>query len=310
MLKHAEKEYDELRFGDEEAWLGARNKFVGSSEVAALYGLGYASQSPYAIWLQKTQGVRIPIDADQLKVMNIGKMAEPLIRAVWEQEDGRPIQFDTVPVVRRSRRFPCIGATIDGWVEGDDGPEVTELKFIGVHQRSEFKDTIPHKYTIQIQHQLACTGWDRGWLYAMCANETFRYEVPRHEGIIEQIVNRCEWFMDLCERNIAPPVDGTEATAAAILAQFPVPEPKEVIELPSDFEAIGERLELVKEDLKKLEEEHRELTSKVKAAIGTAEIAYTSAGGYAWHWRKQGKSRALYPTKVDRFEILKHKVRK
>lgn len=302
-------QFDEIVCQTDREWLGHKRRFVGSSESPALFGLGYSNQSPYAMYVEKTTGKGVEFDAETLRVMELGKLAEPFARSVFEFSTGHKVYCDEGKVIRKSRRWPFMGATIDAWIEPNGEPEVVELKFIGIHQRWDFaQGAIPHKYMIQLQHQLACTGWKRGWLMALCANESFMFQVEPHDRIVEAVVNKCEWFMGCVQNRNPPPVDGTDATAKALMAQFPEPVPSEVVALDGEFDRIGKSLERIKQRRKRAEEAETMLSNRIRAAIGNAEIGYTPSG-HAWKWGKRGRSRALISVSANRPEIRDHQVK-
>jgi len=296
--------FELVRLSDENEWLAEKKFVIGSSESAGLFGLGYSCQSVYAMWLEKSKDVRVPFGDDIQRVLQYGKLAEPFLRESFMYETGRPLRWDDGYCLRRSIDYPFLSATLDAWIEQGNESEAVELKFLGVHQRYEISQGVPNKFMIQIQHQLACTGWEKGWLFGMCANEPFIYEIPRHDKMIKAIVSRASWFMELVDAGTPPDIDESDATSKAILSQFPSPTPKTVAVLPERYDRFGAMLERVKGRRKRVEDIERKLASTIKAGIGNAEYGVTP-NGLAWKWGARGKTRALTAVSALHPEILK-----
>lgn len=283
-----------LRFGDEEAWKAERRYRIGSSEIAGILGLGYADQTPYTIWLEKVEGKRLPKGADWEKLMAVGQAAEPFLRELFRIHTGKQCFFDVEKTVRINDQFPAFGASLDGWCEEPDGSHaVVELKFIGIFQRDEYSlDELPEKYTLQLQHQLAVTGAEKGWLVAVCGNEPIIREVYRHDRLIDAMHRNAEQFLSLVESKTPPPVDGNEATTKAIALRYNEPEADGVIQLPESFVGHPARIAELDATLKDAEEEMIRLKNEIRERMGNAEYAFTP-DGETFSWKVSGRSRTF-----------------
>jgi putative phage-type endonuclease len=285
------------RFDTREEWLAARRLVVGSSDAAALFGYGYSCQSIYSIWLEKTEGIAPTPTEDDQRRFDYGHMAEPFIRSVFEYEQNLTVHSDPSMTIRVSKEHPFMGASLDGWCVDEDGEAVTELKFLGVHQRNEVKDGIHDKFAIQIQHQLAVTGWKNGYLCVLVGNEPFIHKVPRNERIIQAIRKQSELFWKTVENRVPPEIDGSEATAKAVVMQYPPRDDESTVELPEKFNEIVASMESHTAKKKEHEELARQEKSRILAAMEGADIGYV-VGGVTVANRKHGKGRRL--KKLDR----------
>lgn len=292
------------RFKDRSEWLAARRLVVGSSDVAALFGLGYACQSIYSIWLEKTEGIAVEPGEEDQRRFDYGQMAEPFIRSVFEYESNLTVQSDPDMTIRVSKEWPFLGCSIDGWVEDEDGPAVTELKFLGSHQRHEVKDGIHDKFAIQIQQQLAVTGWSHGYLSVLIGNEPHIHRVERNERIIQTIVNRSGQFWKMVENKTPPEVDGSKATEQAIIMEHPPRDDESFAELPDEFNEVVAAMEEHAAEKKRHEELERQQKSRIRKALDGADIGYV-VGGVTVANRKWGNGRRIQKLKRPPLSLRK-----
>jgi predicted phage-related endonuclease len=61
-----------------EDWLAARTTFIGASETAAIFGQGYASQSPFSVWASKVHPDAKPDEKESRRLQN-GTDMQPII---------------------------------------------------------------------------------------------------------------------------------------------------------------------------------------------------------------------------------------
>ena len=286
-------DFQTLIFGDEEAWLKERRARVGSSEIGGILGLGYADQTPYTIWLEKTTGQRLPKDSSFEELMAVGHAAEPFLRECFKIKTGKTCHFDEQKTVRISKQFPAFAASLDGWCDGDDeSHEVVELKIIGWHMRSEYTaDELPLKFTLQVQHQMAVTGAKNGWLFAMCGTEMILRHIPRHDRLIEGMHKHAEAFLKLVETKTPPEVDGNPATTKAITLYSGEPQVGKIAAFPQEFATYAEELEALKEARKEAEERETLLKNKMRSLMGDAEWGYLPDGtAFSWKQTKVGRT--------------------
>lgn len=297
-----------LAFGDEASWLGERRARIGSSEIGGLLGLGYADQTPYTIWLEKTTGQRLPKDASFGELMAIGHAAEPFLRECFRIKTGKVCHFDTEKTVRVTDRFPAFAASLDGWCDEDDGSQaVVELKMIGMHMRADYvADELPLKFTLQVQHQMAVTGAANGYLFAMCGTEVIIRHVPRHDRLIEGMHKHAEAFLALVKSGTPPEVDGKLATTKAITIHSGEPVPKKIVSLPAEFEGVSRRIADLQMAEKDAAEECTRLKNQVRSFMGDAEWAY-EPDGTTFSW-KQGKGARTFRVAKAPAEVRLHQL--
>lgn len=160
--------------GSEEAWLRERQNYICASEAANLIGVGFRDN--VSVWEDKI-GIGKPIEQNEL--MEKGKKAEAHIRDLWAIDHEVEVYDGTHVVCVRTDMLDVNGnsfmsATLDGWfIDSDGEPCILEIK------RSEspkvfLKDECPQRYTAQIFHQMAVTGFKKACLVAhICWAENY-----------------------------------------------------------------------------------------------------------------------------------------
>lgn len=139
---------------DRAAWLEERRKGIGSSDAAALVGLGWSD--PYRVYLSKTQPVgdgELPDDGPLLRGIEL----EPLVAAKYSAAmDTELLSWGSVAHPDR----PWQRASVDR--RRKDTPDVVvELKTtlaFGDGWGAPGTDRVPLDYFVQVQHQLGVIG--------------------------------------------------------------------------------------------------------------------------------------------------------
>jgi putative phage-type endonuclease len=257
-------------YKSEADWVEARKNGIGASESAILFGQGYAGSSPYKLYCDKL-GL-IETDKEELKFIRIGKMMEPVLRLLFQEEHSLPCFNLGGNHTFRSKAFTFMTASLDGLVIDFDGLGVIELKNIHYFNRDEWQDgTGPLKYQIQLQHQLAVTGLKYGYLFGLVGGqESFCHRINRNDGFIEKaLIPACKKFFDCMQSQTPPNIDGSEATAKALKLLHPDDDGSEVM-LDDRFVDLDLRLQEIKTSKKGLDVEQKAIENEMRAAIGAS----------------------------------------
>lgn len=214
--------------------LEERQKWVGASEVAALFG---ASRflTKFELWHRKAGNIPAP-DLDGNERVQAGRHLEPAIASwaasKWEWPIRNVTDYSPHPTVEG------LGASLD--FETQDG-EPVEIKLIdSLVFRDEWqaeRDTIldaPLDYLLQVQAQLACRPKaERGWLVTCVGgNRLYRMEIERHKRIIARIEGDVSMFW-ASVREGREPKPNFQADAATIAMLYAGTGP-EVVDLTSN----------------------------------------------------------------------------
>jgi putative phage-type endonuclease len=183
-----------------------RSTFVGGSDIGAIVGVS-ERRTALDVWEAKLK-LAEPLDESTARMLRHRSRLEAAVLDAFEED--RP----DVRIVARNVRAslntdPPFSAQIDAI--GAIGVErvVVEAKTAADRMRyswGESVDEIDAGYIAQVQWQLACTGYDRGFLAAMIGidGELRVYEIVRDQTIIDYLQNEAVAFWSLVESRTPP----------------------------------------------------------------------------------------------------------
>lgn len=275
-----------MEANDTEAdWLESRKTGIGASEVAAVFGCGYAGTSPITVWAAKTGGPQVEFDEAALKRMNRGKRLEPYIAAEFAEETGLETVDPGDYTIYRSVVHEWLFATLDRWCwHPEHGAIPVELKAVNGRFRGDWDEEQepPLKYNIQTQVQMAVTGASHCYLVGLVGGDELVIRlIARNDRFIDAMMIRLEEFWGYVQRKEMPPVDDSAATAAMLGMIYPHDSGAEV-GLPDDFIEMDRELLELKDQRKQVETKIDGIENRIKAAIGEATRGYLPSGSYTW----------------------------
>ena len=269
----------------EAEWKEARKSGIGASEVAAIFGCGYANQSPLTIWASKTGTAEAPIDEATLRMFKRGHKLEPVIASEFEDETGLLAIDPGDYTIFRHLTVPFLFATLDRFcLHPEHGPIPVELKAVNGRFRGDWNEDEepPLKYNIQCQVQMACTGASHCYLVGLVGGDELVIRlIERNDRFIETMYKRLEEFWGYVQLREMPPVDASEATRSMLGLIYPKDSGAEV-SLPDDFIELDRELLEVKDKIKVLESRENIIENQIKAAIGEATRGCLPVGSYTW----------------------------
>lgn len=201
-------------------WHAARARVVGASEVAALFDASPYT-SAFTLWQVKARRIPPPPVAHERAAW--GLRLEAAIAEAAAEREGWTIERAGHLVHPRE---PGMGATLDFIVTTPSpaGPGALEVKNVDwmQHRRGWTDDEPPPHILLQLQAQLAVTGFKWGCVAALVGgNELRLYRYEARPKLIAEIERRVAAFWRSVEQNRPPPVDGSESTGAALRALYP-----------------------------------------------------------------------------------------
>jgi putative phage-type endonuclease len=295
----------------EKDWLIARRSAIGASEAPIILGVS-PFKRPMELFAEKLEVVERDAETDG---MRWGKILEGPVAEHYAAVTGRRLRDPGRYTLRRSRAVPWMVATLDREIVSApydlldpatgmrtpterQVPAPLEIKTT-VFRAEDWTDEPPVDVLVQVQHQLAVTGWAWASVAVLIAGRTFRwYDVPRHEPFITKLIEAELVFLAHLRTKTLPRIDGTPGTKAALRALYPQETPGLVVNLPAEgMEWDTQRLRAIAE-LKICEEIKDEAENKLRAALGEAEMGVLPDGTTYTYKASERKGYVVQPTVV------------
>ncbi|HXT81415.1 MAG TPA: YqaJ viral recombinase family protein [Acetobacteraceae bacterium] len=207
-----------------EEWLANRMRYVGASETAALWGVQPAyALSHYALWHVK-RGLAEPPKVEGKRI-TWGNRLEEVVALAAAEEEGFEVSKGRYAICDDC---PGMAASLDFEITADpkgefSGPGVLETKNVDwlIHRRSWTDGEPPLHILLQLQQQLACTGWQWGAVASLIGGNELRvYRYAARPALIAQIKARVAAFWS---SKMPPPVDGSDSAAHVLRELYPEP---------------------------------------------------------------------------------------
>jgi predicted phage-related endonuclease len=179
--------------------------------------------------------------------------------------------------------FP-MGALLDAWTMDPDQTGI-EAKTASAWLAGDWEDDIPVQYMVQIQHQMACTGWSHFYAAAIVGNKFVCHRVPRDEELIALITDKeRDFFWDHLVARVPPDPDGSESSSDAIKRLWPNSKAADPIPVLDDPEV--ERLAMVYQALGKqikgLEKDRDEVGNRLRVVLENKERLISRSKQINW----------------------------
>jgi putative phage-type endonuclease len=262
--------------------LSIRSTGIGASEAAAALGVD-PYKSSFALWCEKVGDLE-PADLSDVEAVEWGNRLEPVVSQAFADRTQRIVEHNEEQVTERSEEYPFMLATLDSIqiCPKHFGYGALEIKVTNAYLAGEWDDGPPLRAQIQLQHQLAVADLEWGSVAGLIGgNRLVWYDMDRHEDFITAMIAKEAAFWESVEKRIKPPVDGSEATAAAIRALYSTAN-GESVHLPCEATEWDHELVACKARIKAEEGVKKELETR-KAAIGEAEFGVLPSGErYKW----------------------------
>jgi putative phage-type endonuclease len=281
---------------DRAAWLEERRKAIGASEVAAILGISPWS-SQWDIWADKTGRVEAWEGNDATR---LGNSFEAAVLDVAEAELGKLERNVSVPAIGLPLISTCDAITVNterpveakttglvGPVYGDWGDEGT--------------DHVPDNYLVQVHAQLICTGADVGYLFALIPGRgVVKYEIATSPLAHQQIGNiLSDWW----ERHIVQGVEPSRDKASFEVVKRLRKTPNKVVVLPEHCGDLLSSREVIKEEIKALESQLKNIDKNLLLELGDAEEGVCPVTGRSISYYSQ--HRKGYTVEPCDFRVLR-----
>lgn len=282
-------------------WIQTRKRYIGASEVACLYGVGYTSL--YDLYCDKA-GLLPHEERDESEWLYWGKKIEPLIiDGLRERKGIVAVPWDQSQFVPNDA-CDGLGCTPDALIYGSHGePEgVCEIKNVGEYLSSEWKEGVPLRFQCQCQAQIATMHADYAIVAALVGgNRLVTHRIERHQAFIDDLYRRVADFWRMIESGEMPTPDGSKYTTECLKLLHP-DDNGETVQLGDDFAALAEESAALGRVIKDAEARKAEIDNQVRAAIGDATFGMLPSGA-KWSWKTQ--ERKAYQVEASSSRVLR-----
>jgi predicted phage-related endonuclease len=293
--------------------------FIGGTSAAALAGVNPPNWSqPIDVWLELTGQAPPKV---QTRMMAMGHLMEQLVADLFTEATGFTLRKPAARPERTcsylhpeggctatlSREYPWAGAHLDRWSSdgasfeakwamGKDewGPglgsgTLEAPVIIPARDDPEYRPRVPLRYAVQVQHGLAVTGRELGYLAVLLGYGDFRwYALWRDDAMIANLMELEERFMrENVAAGVPPSPDGTEAYGRHLRRRFDSDDGSEAVATPEQ-QALVRHLRVARHLREGAERDEAMAAQLVQTSMGST--AKLIGPGFSVSWRK-GKPR-------------------
>jgi len=261
---------------DREEWLKWRRRGIGSSDAAAVAGLS-PWKSPMAVWLEKTS--QVP-DEPETEAMYWGKRLEDLVAEEFTRRTG--LRTRRRKAILQHREHPFMIADLDRVVVGTGYP--VECKTTSQYMQDAWEaDKIPDHYMIQLQHQMAVVGAEKGFFAVLIGGREFRwFQIERDEELIGYLIEIERRFWELVEARTPPEPDGSEAATEMLKHLYPEARPDSRTILPEEAKQFLADYDEARAVVEKWQRRMDEAANRLKALLGDHEVGLLGDRRVIW----------------------------
>lgn len=264
-------------------WLGCRRDGIGSSDVGTILGVN-PFDTPYQLWRRK-KGLDAP--KSETFAMKAGHYLEDAVSLFYQDETGNEIIKSSKGdwlAVDDTRNYLRVSPDRTFWLpnmpHNDRNKGILECK---TTQREINADDVPQHWFCQLQYQLGVMGYEKGALAWLTAGRNFGYRDfafdPDFYGWLIEEVDK--FWTD----NIIGNKEPEPTSVGDVLVKFPRSIMGKSLVGNEELFSTCNRLREVKEQLKGLDTEKRELEDKIKIAMGDCEVLVSEQGEKLATWK-------------------------
>jgi len=259
-------------------WLDWRKKGIGGSDASVVCGIS-RYKSPVELWLEKTN--QLP-DSEAGEAAYWGTRLEALVRTEFTKRTG--IEVNLVNQFLRSERYPFMLANLDGECSHHThGKCIFEAKTSGAYRESEWNETIPDEYMLQLQHYMAVTGYIGAYIAVLIGGNIFRWKfIERDDEIIAMLIRLESEFWECVQALTPPPLDGSTSSVKFLSERFPDSIPLSKIKLPDEAVELIRNYDDACEKLNTYTERKLTAENLLKQMIGENEAGFVGDRIITW----------------------------
>ncbi|GAA2803506.1 YqaJ viral recombinase family protein [Streptomyces showdoensis] len=264
-------------------WHAVRATGIGGSDIVAICGLNEYT-SPLEIWLKK-RGETVPRRHDPVlsEAAEMGHELEPFVASRFTKRTGLPA-IDNPGTLRLPSR-PHMLVNLDRATVENDEMGVLEIKTRSSYALKDWIDETPGEVQVQVQWQLALTGWNFGYSAASIGGQrTIVHRIERDQQMIDNLIAIGDEFWGWVQTGTRPPLDGSHATGQLLDHLHANPVEQIVVADPAEVEKWLKIRATAKEQAEAADIAITEAENHLKAIAGDATDVHIR-GELAYSWR-------------------------
>ena len=257
-------------------WLQLRKTGLGGSDAGAVCGLNPYS-SPVIVFRDKTCE---ETEEQEGEILRQGRDLEDYVAQRFMEASGLKVRRSNF--MYRSKEHPFMIADVDRLVAGEDAG--LECKTVSAYSADQWKDgDIPLHYLIQCYHYMSVLNKKTWYIAAVILGRGFTYRKLVWDddliaGIIEAEKNF--WYRHVVP-GVIPDPDGSEICDEVLNQYFHTAGKKDLLKL-TGFDEKLERREKIAAEIKKLQEEQKQIEQEVKLFMKDHERAANDRYRITW----------------------------
>lgn len=265
-------------------WLKLRQTGIGGSDAGIILGIN-KWKSLIQLYFEKTQPeLKQEIDNEAIYW---GNVLEDTVAKEFTKRTGKKVR--RVNKMFRHPEHKFMIGNIDRAVVGERA--VLECKTTSAYNKDAWNDDeIPETYIVQVQHYLAVTGYEKGYIAVLIGGNNFVWkEIERDEELINIIIQEEKNFWEnYILGDEIPPVDGSASTTEFIKYKYKDSVDAQIV-LDKEDESLIEAINKYKEEEKNIKQQIREYENRIKHKLG--ENQYGMSQKYQVSWKPQKASK-------------------
>ena len=254
--------------------IATRNRFlkIGSSDAGAVCGLD-PHNSPLKPFFRL---IGEPISQEENDAMLLGTLLEDDVAEVFERKTGFPTKRRNAMLGHPEHTF--MAANLDRLTKDDTGRWVPlEIKTANGWKADAWTDgAVPEHYQLQVQHQLAVTDADHGWICVLIGGQVPRWSrIDRDDALIANLIDlEADFWYNHVLTRIPPQVDGREATTEVLKRLYPEATAGHSVIL--DAEAVEQirRKQALADQIDQLTQDYEAIRNAFRVKLADAEAGY------------------------------------
>lgn len=260
-------------------WLISRQQGIGGSDAGAILGVN-KWRTPFQVYVDKTQKITEP--NEQSEAAYWGTELEDMVAREFSKRTGKKVRRRNA--ILQSIEYPFMTANLDREIVAENA--FLECKTVNAFGAKDWEsEEVPASYLVQVMHYLAVTGYDKAYMAVLIGGQRFVYkEVNRDEDLISMIINaEKDFWKNYVLKEVPPPLDGSSAAEKYLKERYKDSDPGLAVNLKSEYKDKIKYYFELKNTIKQLEKQSKEIENNIKLELGEAEIGY--APNYEIDWK-------------------------